>query len=53
MDPKVVQIARLNIEHYEELLSREKVEAKRHSIERLLAEEVEKLAALEKAKDDH
>jgi hypothetical protein len=50
MDQRVVQIARLNIEHYQELLRHEKDEAKRRTIERLLAEEVEKLVVLEKAK---
>jgi succinate dehydrogenase flavin-adding protein (antitoxin of CptAB toxin-antitoxin module) len=40
-------IARLNIEHYRNLLANEMDEAKRQTIARLLAEEDAKLAALE------
>jgi len=40
-------IARLNIQHFRELLETEKDEAKRQMILRLLAEEERKLKALE------
>jgi len=39
-------IARLNIEHYRRLLARETDDARRRKIERLMAEEEAKLAAL-------
>jgi hypothetical protein len=40
-------IARLNIQHFRDLLAKEKDEAKRRTILRLLAEEEAKLAAFE------
>lgn len=43
-------IARLNIEHFQQRLAAEKDEAKRQTIQRLLAEEERKLAAVLKAK---
>ena len=43
-------IARLNIEHFRRLLTKETDETKRKMIMRLLAEEEAKLAALNKAK---
>jgi hypothetical protein len=45
-------IARLNIEHHRRLLARETDEARRQKIERLLAEEQAKLAALPDPPDE-
>ena len=40
-------IARLNIEHYRKLLANERDEIRRQALQRLLAEEEAKLAALD------
>jgi hypothetical protein len=45
-------VARLNIEHYRRLLTTELDVAKRDTLQRLLAEEETKLAALERQKPD-
>jgi hypothetical protein len=45
-------VARLNIEHYRRLLTTELDMAKRDTLQRLLAEEETKLAALERQKPD-
>jgi hypothetical protein len=45
-------IARLNIEHYRRLLARETDEARRQKIERLLAEEEAKLAAMPESPEE-
>jgi hypothetical protein len=45
-------IAQLNIEHYRRLLSSETDEAKRQTLQRLLAEEEEKLAQIMKWQQD-
>jgi uncharacterized protein YqiB (DUF1249 family) len=42
------RICEMNIEHFRRLLTEEKDEAKRRTVERLLAEEEEKLAELTK-----
>lgn len=44
-------IARLNIEHYRKLLATETDEGKRETLQRLLAEEEAKLAALTEEAD--
>jgi hypothetical protein len=45
-------IARLNIEHYRRLLTRESDEARRQKIELLLAEEEAKLAEMHDAPEE-
>lgn len=42
-------VARLNIEHFRKLLAEEMDQSKRETIQRMLAEEEEKLARLTKA----
>jgi len=46
------RVARLNIEHYRKLLGTEVDEAKRRTLQRLLAEEEAKLAAAKAAPKD-
>jgi hypothetical protein len=45
-------IARLNIEHFRRQLSDEKDDAKRQTLQRLLAEEEEKLARIAKRQQE-